>query len=93
MASTVDEPQQIHLLVADVWRENDSEPILVHLLFVGTAGEDIVTTALNILADQGYDEAELTEMGTLTEEPDEEPHRSAWKTALGGEAALIEFEP
>lgn len=92
MPSTADEPKQVHLLVADVWREKDSEPILVHLLFVGNEGEDIVTTALNILADQGYEEAELTEMGTLTEEPDEEPHKSAWKTALGGEAALIEFD-
>lgn len=32
------------------------------------------------------------EMGTLTEEPAEEPHKSAWATALSGEVALIEFD-
>ncbi|KXF77876.1 hypothetical protein ATN84_25170 [Paramesorhizobium deserti] len=91
MASTTDEPKQVHLVVADVWKDKDGEPALVHLLFTGNEGEDLISVALNILAGQGYEEAELTEIGTLTEEPEEEPHRSAWKTALNGEAALIEF--
>jgi hypothetical protein len=91
MPST-DSPKQVHLIVADVWKDGESEPILVHLLLAESGEEDIVTVALNILAAQGYDEAELTEIGTLTEEPTEEPYASAWNTALSGEAALIEFE-
>ncbi|PRD40567.1 hypothetical protein C5748_26290 [Phyllobacterium phragmitis] len=92
MSSTTDEPKQVHLVIAEVWKEKDGGPTLVHLLLMGDGGDDLVTTALNILAGQGYEEAELLEIGTLTEEPEEEPHLSAWKTALGGEAALIEFE-
>ncbi|RCS21591.1 hypothetical protein DUT91_23080 [Phyllobacterium salinisoli] len=92
MPPTADEPKLVHLVVADVWKDKDSEPTLVHLLLTGNGEDDLVTTALNILAGQGYEEAELLELGTLSEEPEEEPHLSAWKTALGGEAALIEFD-
>jgi len=91
MTSPTDEPKQVHLVIADVWKDRDGEPTLVHLLFTGNEGDDLITVALNILAGQGYEEAELLEIGTLSEEPEEEPHLSAWKTALGGEAALIEF--
>ncbi|GAB1582243.1 MULTISPECIES: hypothetical protein [Phyllobacteriaceae] len=91
MASS-DEQQQVHLVIADVWKNKDGGPTLVHLLFTGREGDDLISIALNILAGQGYEEAELLEIGSLTEEPEEEPHLSAWKTALGGEAALIEFE-
>ncbi|GGA80624.1 hypothetical protein GCM10011491_04870 [Brucella endophytica] len=92
MPSAENTPKEVFLIVADVWKEKDSEPVLVHLLLTAGGEEDIVTTALNILADQDYEEAEVTEVGTITEEPEEEPYKSAWKTALSGEAALIEFE-
>ncbi len=89
MASESIKPVQ--LIVADVWKENDEEPRQVHLLLMTNDTDNLVNIALQILANEGYDEAELLEIGTLTEEPEEEPHRSAWKNALTGQAALIEF--
>ncbi|MGH6761547.1 MAG: hypothetical protein ACRECW_08175 [Phyllobacterium sp.] len=87
------EPQIVHLIVADVWLKANSEPTAVHILLTesNVDGDDIVTAALKILANEGYEEAELQEIGQLDGEPEEEPHKSAWKTALSGQVALIEF--
>ncbi len=86
-----DSPKPVNLIVADVWKEKDEDPKQVHLLLITDDTENLVNIALQILANEGYDEAELLEIGTITEEPDEEPHRSAWQNALTGQAALIEF--
>lgn len=85
------EAKPVHLIVADVWKNKDDEPRQVHLLLMSDDTDNLVNIALQILANEGYDEAELLEIGTLTEEPGEEPHLSAWKNALAGQAALIEF--
>ena len=47
--------------------------------------------ALNALADEGFLEADLDQIGTLTDAPDEEPHASAYQGALEGEVAIIRF--
>lgn len=91
MSSSPAESKTVHVIVADVWKDKDDEPRQVHLLLMNDDADGLVNTALQILANSGYEEAELLEIGTLTEEPEEEPHLSAWKTALTGQAALIEF--
>ncbi len=91
MPSDSAEAKTVHLIVADVWKDKDGEPRQVHLLLMNDDADNLVNIALQILANEGYDEAELLEIGTLTEEPDEEPHLSAYKNALTGQAALIEF--
>lgn len=90
--STENDSPVVHLVIADVWNEGEEESIEVHILLKSDEDEDLVQTALAILAEEGYHEAELVEMGTITEEPEEEPHKSAWATALTGEVALIEFD-
>lgn len=90
--STGNDSQSVHLVIADVWNEGVEESIEVHLLLKADENEDLVQTVLGILSEEGYNEAELLEIGTLTEQPEEEPHKSAWETALTGEVALIEFE-
>lgn len=82
----------IHLVIAHAWNEGEESPVEVHLLLKESENDDLVQTVLSILADEGYQEAELLEMGTLTEQPDEEPHKSAWETAIEGQVALIEFD-
>lgn len=85
------EPKQVQLVIANVWKDNADEPSRVHLLLAADESADLVNIALQILANEGYAEAELQEIGTLVEEPDEEPHLSAYRNALAGQAALIEF--
>ena len=91
MSSAPSESKPVQLIVADVWKNKQEEPRQVHLLLMTDDTDNLVSVALQILANEGYDEAELLEIGTLTEEPDEEPHLSAYKNALTGQAALIEF--
>lgn len=91
MPSDNAEAKTVHLIVADVWKDKDDEPRQVHLLLMNDDADGLVELALKILANSGYEEAELLEIGTLTDEPEDEPHLSAWKTALTGQAALIEF--
>ena len=85
------EPKTVHLVVADVWKAKEEDPRQVHLLLMNDDADGLVQTALQILANEGYEEAELLEIGTLTEEPEEEPHLSAYRNALTGQVALIEF--
>ncbi|MGH6862032.1 MAG: hypothetical protein ACRECY_17415 [Phyllobacterium sp.] len=92
MPSDKPQAQPVHLIVADVWKDKGGEPRQVHLLLVNDDADGLVELALRILANEGYEEAELLEIGTLTEEPEEEPHLSAWKNALAGQVALIEFD-
>ncbi|GAA0601623.1 hypothetical protein [Paenochrobactrum glaciei] len=95
MSSTTETPKTdlpVHLIIADVWNEGSDESIEVHLLLTNKEDENLVDLALSILAEEGYHEAELLEVGTIEDQPDEEPHRSAWETARGGEVALIEFD-
>ena len=58
-----------------------------------TAPDDdsAVRETLNALSEEGFPEADLDQIGTLTEAPDEEPHASAYKGALTGEVAIIRF--
>jgi len=90
--STENDSPVVHLVIADVWNEGEEESIEVHILLKSDEDEDLVQTVLAILSEEGYNEAELVEMGTITEEPEEEPHKSAWHTARTGEVALIEFD-
>lgn len=85
------EPKTVHLVVADVWKDKEEDPRQVHLLLMNDDADGLVQLALQILANEGYEEAELLEIGTLTEEPEEEPHLSAYRNALTGQVALIEF--
>jgi hypothetical protein len=91
MSTPTADSKPVHLIVADVWKNKDDEPRQVHVLLMNDDTDGLVDTALQILANEGYEEAELLEIGTLTTEPEEEPHLSAWKTALTGQVALIEF--
>ncbi len=90
--STDNDSPTIHLIIAHVWNDGEESPLEVHLLLKESENDDLVQTVLSILADEGYNEAELLEMGTITEQPDEEPHKSAWETAITGQVALIEFD-
>ncbi|MGO4452055.1 hypothetical protein AB4Y96_24300 [Phyllobacterium sp. TAF24] len=91
MSTPPADSKPVHLIIADVWKKGEEDSRQVHVLLMNDDTDGLVQTALQILANEGYEEAELLEIGTLTTEPEEEPHLSAWKTALTGQVALIEF--
>lgn len=83
---------EVFLIIANAWQENEPDPANLHILLKPQADEDVIQAALQVLANEGFDEAEITEIGTLTEQPEEEPYLSAYNTALSGQVAMIEFD-
>jgi len=86
------EEPRVMIITGRVWREGDSTPESVHVLLVAPDDDTAVTMALEALAEEGYAEAELDQIGELEGAPDEEPHRSAWQGAVDGEIAIVSFD-
>ena len=63
----------------------------IHVMLRAPDDDTAVREALNALAEEGFLEADLDQIGTLTDVPDEEPHASAYQGALEGEVAIIRF--
>lgn len=72
-------------------RDGDSDGVDIHVMLRAPDDDTAVREALNALADEGFLEADLDQIGTLTDAPDEEPHASAYQGALEGEVAIIRF--
>lgn len=69
----------------------EGEGVDIHVMLKAPDDDTAVRSALNALADEGFIEADLDQIGTLTEIPQDEPHASAFQGALEGEVAIIRF--
>ena len=72
-------------------RDGDDEGIDIHVMLRAPDDDSAVREALNALAQEGFLEADLDQIGMITGAPDEEPHASAYQGALEGEVAIIRF--
>jgi hypothetical protein len=81
----------VFIIIGRVWPEKDGPEISIHILLTSPDDDSAVRTALNALAERGYEEAEFDQIGTLVDAPDEEPHASAYQGALEGEVAIVTF--
>ncbi|WOC17139.1 hypothetical protein [Pseudochrobactrum sp. MP213Fo] len=91
-ATTQPDSNEVYLIIADAWKDSESDPVNIHILMKSEPDEDVIQAALEILASEGFAEAEISEIGTLTEQPEEEPYLSGYNTALSGQVAMIEFD-
>lgn len=85
-----DEPM-VFIIIGKAFESKDSEGVDLHILLVAPDDDTAVREALNALSEEGFLEADLDQIGTLTEVPEDEPHASAYKGALEGEVAIIRF--
>lgn len=81
----------VHIVIGRVWVDKAEPAIDVHILLTAADDDGAIRAALNALAEDGYEEAEFDQIGTLTGAPDEEPHASAYQGALEGEVAIVTF--
>lgn len=88
--NTPDEPM-VFIIIAKAYEENGAEGIDLHIMLRAPDDDSAVREALNALAEEGFIEADLDQIGMITETPDEEPHASAYQGALEGEVAIIRF--
>ncbi|AEG52893.1 transcriptional regulator [Sinorhizobium meliloti WSM1022] len=71
--------------------DGDAEGVDIHVMLRAPDDDTAVREALNALAEEGFLEADLDQIGTLDGIPEEEPHASAYQGALEGEVAIIRF--
>lgn len=72
-------------------RDGDEDGIDIHVMLRAPDDDSAVREALNALAEEGFLEADLDQIGTLNDPPVDEPHASAYQGALEGEVAIIRF--
>ncbi|MBA5777516.1 regulator [Stappia sp. F7233] len=88
-----DEPT-IFILVGRVWEQpggGKDAAIPVNIILQAADDDSAVRISLQTLSEEGYVEAELDQIGVLTEEPDDPTYQSAYADALEGNVAVIAF--
>ncbi|GMB83710.1 hypothetical protein NN6n1_44930 [Shinella zoogloeoides] len=88
--TTLEEPM-VFIIIGKAYEREGDEGIDIHVMLRAPDDDTAVREALNALSEEGFLEADLDQIGTLTGEPEEEPHASAYKGALEGEVAIIRF--
>lgn len=82
----------IFIILAKGYETKDGEAIELHIMLQAPDDDSAVREALNALSEEGFVEADLDQIGVLTDEPVEEPHASAYQGALEGEVSIIRFQ-
>lgn len=92
MDAPEDQDRPVFILVGKVWAQENTPPIDVHILLKAADDDSAIREALNALSEDGYAEASFDQIGTLVDQPDEEPHASAYQGAMEGEVAIVAFD-
>lgn len=92
MNSPDNDDKPVFILVGKVWPEENASPVDVHILLKASDDDSAIREALNALSEDGYAEASFDQIGTLVDQPDEEPHASAYQGAMEGEVAIVAFD-
>ncbi len=85
------ESPMIFIIIAKAYEETGGEGIDLHVMVAAPDDDSAVRAALNALSEEGFLEADLDQIGMITEIPDDEPHASAYQGALEGEVSIIRF--
>ena len=87
----IDEPM-VFIILGEVRRADEAEMLPFNCLLAAPDDDSAVRQCLEALAQEGYEEANLNQIGNLEGEPDEEPFASAYQSALEGEIAIIAYD-
>ncbi|WP_275790784.1 transcriptional regulator [Pararhizobium gei] len=89
--NNLDEPMVFIIIGKAYERDGDNDGVEIHVMLRAPDDDTAVREALNALSEEGFLEADLDQIGTLTDVPEDEPHASAYQGALTGEVAIIRF--
>jgi hypothetical protein len=85
------EGPMVFIIIGKGYESDASEGVDLHIMLKAADDDSAVREALNALAEEGFIEADLDQIGMLTEIPEAEPHASAYQGAVEGEVAIIRF--
>jgi hypothetical protein len=86
------EGPMIFIIIGKAYETDGGDGVDLHVILRAPDDDSAVRNALNALSEEGFLEADLDQIGILTDEPNEEPHASAYQGALEGEVAIIRFK-
>lgn len=92
MTDSDDLDQPVYILLGKIWAAEGAPAVDAHILLKAPDDDTAIREALNALSEDGYAEASFDQIGTLVDQPDEEPHASAYQGALEGEVAIVAFD-
>ena len=81
----------VFVIIGKAYEREGEDGIDIHVILQAPDDDTAVREALNALSEEGFLEADLDQIGMITEVPDEEPHASAYQGALEGEVSIIRF--
>ena len=79
----------VFVIIGRAFATKGADASIIHILLAAPDDDSAVREALNALAQEGYEEAELDQIGVLDGMPDEEPYASAYQGAMEGEIAIV----
>jgi hypothetical protein len=88
--NNIDGPM-VFIIIGKGYETDGSEGVDLHIMLKAADDDSAVREALNALSEEGFIEADLDQIGMLTDPPEEEPHASAYQGVLDGEVAIIRF--
>jgi len=82
----------IFILVGSVRRAGEDEMTPFNALLSAPDDDSAVRRCLEALAAEGYEEADLDQIGTIAEPEEDDPYADPYATAMSGEIALIVYD-
>lgn len=91
MRAEDDEEPIVFIIIGRAFLDKDEDPIDVHIILSAPDDDTAVRETLNAMANEGYVEAELDQIGVMEGMPDDEPYASAYQGAIEGEVSIVTF--
>ena len=82
----------VFIIVGGVRKSGDAEMIPFNALLSAPDDDSAVRRCLEALAAEGYEEADLDQIGTIEEPDEDDSFLEPYRTAVSGEIALIVYE-
>ncbi|MEC9343860.1 MAG: transcriptional regulator [Pseudomonadota bacterium] len=82
----------VFIIIGGVRHADDAEMMDFHALLTAPDDDSAVRRCLEALASEGYDEADLTQIGNIEEPEEDDPFFAPYCAALEGDIALLVYE-
>ena len=82
----------VFIIIGGVRSEGETEMTDFHALLTAPDDDSAVRRCLEALASEGYEEANLDQIGTIDEPEEGDDFHAAYQAALSGDIALMIYE-
>ena len=82
----------VFIIIGGVRRADETQMLDFHALLTAPDDDTAVRRYLEALASEGYEEADLTQIGNIDEPDEDDPFFDPYCAALDGDIALLVYE-